>query len=138
MSHGADLDEAIQSVLTDETGKECYLIRVPPNPDVPYTVLYPMLAPRGFGSWFNPEEDRDYTYQVTSVGLDYKQVRWMQEMVEVVFMSRGTGGDYEFPIEPGNGKVVYGRQSDQLGAIVASGDQLFKADDTYRVRMGND
>lgn len=117
------------------------MVRVPPSAtplEVPYTILYPLDQPSGDGAWSNPEEERDYVYQVTSVGLDVKQVRWIQEKVEQTFLSRGTGGDYENEIDPGNGATVLWRQSDQLGAIIPSGDELFKADDTYRLRVGND
>lgn len=136
MSKGNDLDVAVQGVVADVTGHECYLISVPPEPGLPYTVLYPLISPRGTGSWANPEEDRDYTYQVTSVGEDSRQVRRVQELVEEAFLERGGGGGYTHAITPASGHAVQWRLSDVLGAIVPSGDKLFKADDTYRVRIG--
>lgn len=138
MSRGNDLDEGIQGMIAAVTGYDCHLIKVPPSPNLPYTVLYPQPAPRGEGSWANPEEDRDYPYQVTCVGLDAKQVRWVQDKVEQGFLGRGSRGDYDNEIDAGEGIAVQWRLSDQLGAIVQSGDELFKADDTYRVRIGND
>lgn len=136
MSRGYDVDTAVQGMLAEVTAHDCHLIRVPPSPDIPYTVLYPIDQPRGGGSWENPEEDRDFPYQVTVVGQDARQVRRVQELVEEGFLSRAGGGDYAYPIVPGNGANVHWRLSDRLGAVVPSGDELFKADDTYRVRVG--
>ena len=94
------------------------------------------MQPPGEGSWANPEEDRDFVYQVTSVGLDTRQVRRQQERVETGFLGREGGGHYLYSLVIGEGANVQWRSSDQLGAIVASGDELFKVDDTYRLRVG--
>lgn len=135
MSKGNDLDEAVETLLETVTGHECFIIHVDPNPGIPYTVVYPQPSPRGDGSFANPEEDRDYVYQVTSVGADPRQVRRVQEMVEEAFLSRVGGGGYEHAITVA-GYAVQWRLSDSLGAVVRSGDELFKADDMYRVRIG--
>lgn len=131
-----ELDEAVQTMLATVTGKECYVIEIPEKPETPYIILYPLVQPRGGGSWANPEEDRDVVYQVTSVGVDRRQVRWVQGKVEEGFLNRAGGGGYQYPITPASGAGVQWRLSDSLGAIVRSGDELFKADDTYRVRIG--
>lgn len=136
MSRGNDVDVAVQEMLASSTGHECYILEIPENPEIPYTILYPLQQPRGEGSWADPEEDRDYVYQVTSVGLDSRQVRWVQESVEIGFLERSGGGDYQYPIDPEDSSNVQWRMSDQLGAIVRSGDKLYKSDDTYRVRVG--
>lgn len=136
MSRGNDVDVAVQGMLESSTEHLCYIIEVPADPNVPYTILYPLQQPRGTGSWADPEEDRDFVYQVTCVGFDPRQVRRVQEMVEAGFLGRAEGGDYLFSIEPADGSNTQWRTSDQLGAIVRSGDKLFKSDDNYRVRIG--
>lgn len=136
MSKGYDADQAVLSMLETVTGHEVYLVRVAPGAEPPYSILYPLDQPRGQGSWKNPEEDRDFMYQVTNVGADVRMVRRQQEKVEAGFLSRAGGGDYQHSIVVGGGFAVQWRLSDQLGAIVPSGDELFKADDTYRVRVG--
>lgn len=136
MSKGNDVDTGVKATIATVTGHECYLLVVPEEPDVPYTVISPLPQPRGDGSWADPEEDRDFVYQVSSVGYDTRQVRRIQELVEEAFLGRAGGGDYEHAIDAGAGNNVQWRMSDQLGAIVRSGDKLFKSDDTYRVRVG--
>lgn len=135
MSRGHDVDKAVQTMLASVTGHECFILKVDPEPGIPYTVMYPLDSPKGTGSWKDPEEDRDYVYQITSVGEDARQVRRQQEKVERGFLQRG-GSGYQHLIGPGGDANVQWRASDRLGAIVASGDKLFKSDDIYRVRVG--
>lgn len=135
MSEGNAVDNAVVAMLEAVTDKSVYLIRVPGDAGKNYVVVYPLTIPRGSGSWAQPEEDRDYRYQVTSVGADARQVRWLQAKIHEGFVSQG-GSGYEHAIEPEEGIKVQWRLTDEQGAIVPSGDELFKSDDTYRVRIG--
>jgi hypothetical protein len=135
MSDGHDTDEAVRAMLETVTGHDVHVIRVPPGADVPYTILYPLMIPPGTGAWADPEEDRDYRYQATVVGTDRRQVRRLQEMVTEGFLQQSEGSGYEHAITPGDLAVQW-RRSEQLGAIEPSGDDLFKADNVYRVRVG--
>lgn len=102
---------------------------VPTNQATPYLVVYPLYAPRGEGSLAKAEEDRDFVYQVTSVGITREQVAWMASKVEELWLYGAAPAIPDLAVES--------RHSDQLGAIVPSGEQLYTTDDTYRIRVGS-
>lgn len=75
------------------------------------------------------EKDRDFVFQVTSVGVTDEQCGWMSSKVADAWC---TGDGPTIP-----DAAVEMRLSDRLGAILPSGESLFVADDTYRIRVGS-
>jgi len=136
------LDEAVVAMLAAATGKEVGLSKLPPltnpgdlHPPLPYAVLYALHSPIGSGGFEDPEEDRDYIYQLTCIGETHKQCAWMSAKILEAFTDRAANGDYTNPIT-GSGWYVQWRRSDGLGAILPSGEDLYQSQDTYRIRTG--
>lgn len=129
------LDAALQSMLESVTEKGIYVLRVPSEPTLPYAILYPQHASPGEGSWADPEEDRWWSYQLSSVGSDDRQCRWMQNKAMSAILDR-SGNSFTNAIVLPTGNVVQGRHSDEIGAILPAGEELFQADDIFRLRVG--
>lgn len=92
------IDEGVRAWLAAATNKNVGLAELPTIvPGAGYCILYPMTSPRGSGSFFDPEEDRDFLYQVTTVGSDAKQVRALSSRVCYAFVGRLASGAYAHP-----------------------------------------
>ncbi len=139
MSQTFDLDMAVREMLETVVERNVHYISVPnPPEDEPgegYIVLHPLNEGARSGSMSGPEEDVEYMYQVTSVGIEPRQTRWLQDRVQEGFISRD-GGGYEHSISPATGGTVQDRWTMIRGAPVKDGEMLFKADDTYIVKCG--
>jgi hypothetical protein len=130
------IDEGVRAWLQIAAAKNVGLAKLPPvTPGAGYCILYPMPTGRGEGSYFDPEEDREFLYQVTSVGVDARQARALSSRVCYAFIGRTASGDYAHPINI-LGVNVQWRRSDMLGSILPSGVDLFQVSDTYRLRIG--
>lgn len=131
------LNKGIAEWLATAVGKQVGLVTIAENPTAPYVILYPLQSPPGAGSYADPEEDRDFVYQATCVGIDPRQAAWMSRKVQEAFTDRqaGTSDGYKHPIAI-SGIAVQWRSCDELGAILPVGDDLFQSQDTYRVRAG--
>ena len=132
------LDRAVLDVLEAQTSKKGNIGQPPDwngaDPDLPHFILYPFNSGPGEGSWEDPEEDRWFVYQVTSVGIDGRQAAWMSDRIREVFLNRKAGGGYSVDI-PVTGADVQDRASIQLGAILPAGE-LFNVQDTSMVKAG--
>lgn len=130
----AALNSDLRAWLETATTKKIGLARVPEDITLPYAVLYPTTAGVGIGSWGDPEEDRDFIFQVTSVGEDPRQCTWMSDKVRDAFVSRFGGGfAYTIALSSGN---VQNRSVEALGAIMRAGEHLWNVQDIYRVKVG--
>lgn len=97
------------------------------RPPMPYVIVTLRITSGGLGSMWNPDEDRDYVFQVLCVGRSREQVQWMSDKVADALM---------LPIDATPEGNVQGVSSDSLGAIVKTGDTMFQQADSYRVRAG--
>lgn len=86
------------------------------------------------GSWGQPNEDREFSYQIKCVGSDARQAGWMSSKVNAVMTNRA-GADYQYPLTI-TGVATHWRVTETLGAIVPTGSDLFESNDIYKVRMG--
>lgn len=130
-----DLDVGLQTFLASVSAKNVGLGTVPPSLTLPYGILYPINTSRGEGSWADPEEDRWFIYQVTSVGEDPRQCGWLSDKVREAFIGRGPGSGYLWA--PGIAGInVQVRESEALGAIIPGGENLWQVQDVYRVKVG--
>lgn len=131
-----NLNEAFRAALEDFTEKTIFLIRVPPDPgDLPHAVLE--TVPGGaetYGAWAAPEECRDYLFNIKSIGIDPRQCAWMADKIEDAVVGREPNGEFQMPIVF-DGGVVNWRLGGERGAILPSGEQLWQAVDTYRLRI---
>lgn len=134
-----DLDMAVRTILEMVSERNVHYIRVPAQPEdndgEGYLVLYPLTEAGRSGSMSEPEGDIEYVYQVTSVGIDAHQTRWLQDRVREAFVDR-SGSGYTHSITPASGGTVQDRWTMIRGGPVADGEQLFRADDTYIVKCG--
>lgn len=125
----ANVDAAIQTVLLT-AGFPVGYGDAPVTVTLPYMILYPQGGPVGDGSWGNPEEDRWYNYQVTSVGREPVQITWMTDRV------RGLLLDYaRYPLAVTGGSIQTA-ETIRLGAIIRGGEDLWQAQDVYRMKAG--
>lgn len=129
------LDEAIRLLLSTVTGKEVGLSEMPQAvPTLPYAILYPLFSGPASGSFGDPQEMRDFRYQVTCVGKDPKQAGWMSSVVEEAMTAYG-GTGHLHPLVA-TGFYIMFRHSEGLGGIMSTGKDLYQSTDTYVVRAG--
>lgn len=128
------IDQAIADLLATNTGKAVGVAWIASDAALPYAIVYPMPAGSDLGAWAQPNEDREFTYQIKCVGADARQAGWMSSKINAIMTNR-SGADYQYPLVI-TGAATHWRITDTLGAIVASGDDLFESNDIYRVRMG--
>lgn len=128
------LDESIRAALANETGKVVSLGKVPaPLPELPYAVLYAIHGSEGYGAWSDPEECRDFLYQVRSVGRSHRQCAWMSKKIEGAFVGRGSSGEFSTSFNIPEVTVSW-RRTVELGSILPTGEELWQVDDTYKLR----
>lgn len=122
--------------LAATTGKKIGKAKIPSGlaDKESYAIVYSVTSPPGSGSFFDPEEDREFVYQITSVGTDARQVLWMSDKVRSALLGRDNDG----VLTPMNllSVNVQRRRSDSLGAIVPSGPDLQQKHDLYRIHTG--
>ena len=125
-----DLDNYLHSALQTAIGKLVGIITAPPDRTLPYAVMYPQGGVQPQGSWSSPEEDRWWTYQITSVGLTNVQTTWMSDQVRAFFL---TPSHWPAAVTGGS---IQGVVSVTLGAILPGGEDLYQIPDVYRVKAG--
>jgi hypothetical protein len=123
--------------LAAATGKKIGEARVPAGLAVKesYGIAFPITSPRGSGSWADPEEDREFVYQITCVGQNAGQALWMSDRVRNAIIGRDADGLYLHPMVLA-GREVQARASDGVGQPVPSGTELMQTQDTYRIQSG--
>ena len=128
-----DLAEAIQTRLIARLNTlQVGIGKLPiENPTMPYCILYPLGVPVTTGSYNDPDDTGLFEIQITCVGMDPKQVAWIQEFVRETIMERsGSGWSYSLAIsgsEPESRDV-------SLGSITESDTELHQCDDIYTFR----
>lgn len=125
----ANVDIAIQNILLT-AGFPVGYGNAPADLSIPYMILYPQGGPPGDGSWGSPEEDRWWNYQVTSVGREPVQVTWLTDKVRGMILDLS-----RYPIALTGGSIQTAT-SLRLGAIIQGGEDLWQAQDVYRVKAG--
>lgn len=144
-------EESFKEWIAAETGRPVGLVEIPGiNPNLPYAIMQPINSPMGEGDNLNPESQRDYVFQVMSVGKTPRQCRWMSGRVNKVLVGRDGNGVRLSPINlqnikddpngpantaPGGSVVPGSLHTDTLGAIVKTGDQFYQVVDTYRMKV---
>lgn len=108
------------------------------TPHIPYVVFTPITTSAGQGSHADPEEMRDYVFQLLGVGRAPAQARYVSDRCQQLLLGRDANYNYlvsmTTPAEVPD--VVRGsRRSDSFGAIVKTGDRLFQVVDTYRLKL---
>lgn len=127
-------DKTFSAWLARCTTRDIGVCDVPSTtPNMPYGVYNPINSPRGEGSWQDPEDERDWVFQITCVGRSPEQVGWMSDKVDEVIVGRNDRG-YATAMTGVQGGTVLWRLTDSKGTIVRSG-QLFQVVDTYRIRV---
>lgn len=125
-----DLDLAMQTLLATATGCLIGMLTAPIDTTLPYAILFPQGGPVGEGSWHDPEEDRGWNYQYTSVGSTALQVSWMSDKIRAYLLEPTT-----FPLAV-TGGWIQNVSSVHLGAILTGGENIWQAQDVYRVKAG--
>ena len=129
-----EVNKAVQTTLQNGTGKSVFLMEIlEDTPALPYSILYPQIGGEDKGG-FQDEQERDFNFQVTSVGKDPRQSAWMSSKVEAVMTSRDGGGNYVHPILL-TGHDILWRRVVFLGPLGGSGKTLFQAADIYALRI---
>lgn len=128
------LDRALLAMLRTATTKQGDLVQVPVKAVTPYFILYPLTAPEGTGTMRDPEEDREFYYQITSVGVDHRETTWMSDRVQAAMIAR-SGNGYTTALVVAGG-TIQNRHSRSLGTVERSGERLFKVDDDYAIKAG--
>lgn len=100
-----------------------------------YAICYFITAPQGSGSFRDPEEDRDFVYQVTCVGQNAGQALWMSDRARSAIIGRDPNGKYLHPMMLAGIEPQW-RVSDGLVGPTPSGVDLQETRDTYRIRLG--
>jgi len=122
-----DIHQQIVTAIATGTGKPVGLGSVPSaqHPTMPYAVVNAMTSPAPTGNMGSRTSNQYKRFCIISVGVDSRQVHWMQDAVIGIMLSA---------IEP----PVTGCQWVELvsqGAIVPDGDVLYSSTDVYQVRM---
>lgn len=141
-------EESFKNWMALESGRPIGLTEIPgKDPNIPYAIFSPINSPRGYGDNLDPESMREYVFQILSVGKSPLQARWMSDRMRKVLIGRDSAGAFLHPIvllnlpdtspptPPGASVVPGSRESDALGAIVKSGDNVFQVVDTYRFKV---
>jgi len=141
------VDTELREWLATALGKQIGLCRIPATDNnrdelggtelkYPYAILIPMTSPLATGSWAQPEEDRELVYQLTCVGKDPRQARWMSDKVRIAFTARDDSG-YVVPMNLTTlTAVVQCRTGESVGAVIAGGVDLYQTNDMYRIYVG--
>lgn len=138
MSTRDEIDESVRALLEEGTSKQSWISKVRvPNPTLPYSVVHPMNTSGGKGGFEDEMDEKDYIFQITCVGKDPRQAAAMSSSVEAVLTAKKPGGGYVHPMEL-TGHAVQWRLLESSGAIVPSGESLYRSDDTYSLRIGKE
>ncbi len=99
------------------------------SPDRPYAIMYDLgFGVAAEGSMEDEEEWHDLALQITCVGEDHRQVRWMSDALFALFIDNST------ELVVATATVVW-RRSVRRGAILPSGTNLFQSNDEYQLRI---
>lgn len=131
------LNEGVLAWLRANTGRKVGLGDVPADREAGkgYVILYPGIATSGTGSMANPEEDHGFMFQATCVGRDYRETARISSTVNKVFTGRGPNNGWLYDLVI-TGINIQDRRTEQLGAILPSGPDLFASNDMYRIQAG--
>ncbi len=129
-----DLTDTILTTVATGTGKQIGDGTAPAAPVFPYAVLYPLPSPTHDGDRTEPDRDRGWLYQFTSVGSTRGQTQTMADLIQTsIETDTFTPSDVTLMnIETVTRGAV--ERDDSTGVVTDAGDTaayLFYSVDTY-------
>jgi hypothetical protein len=119
-----DLDQQVVAALALATGKPVGYGVIPLNHGTNYLIVTPTGGPPATGDLGSQITNKDFRYDVTAVGADLREVRWIKSKAYTRMM---TGTKMNASVQ----WVTH----EMDGAIVSDGDVLFSSVDSYLVRI---
>ena len=132
---------AFEEMLKTGTGKPIGVGRSPvvegdalKVPPVPYAIVYPIPGGGFSGSLAFPDEDANFEFQVTSVGLRLDQADWMADKVRWCVLGRSESGNFVQQMTVTDHAVVNREPTGPPGAPVLT-DNVWSVAESYYVRV---
>lgn len=128
------ITEAIRAALAAAlTQVQFHNTKTNQTPTIPYALLYPLGWANLDGSLDDGQEDGDFMLQVSSVGSTAQQCGAVQARIKKT-LTQKTGSEYTLQITATGIDAEQWRRVMELGPIEDSGENTFRANDTYLFR----